>query len=254
MAQLLRQISLLRADDPGTAAGAALQASRRLREACSQREEFALPSRRTAISIDSALTPDECASLVRTSENVGYVAAMVGPAAGTFTLSLPDKRKCSRCVIVSEAAAAELWRRLEAFVPAQLGEWRAVGIHEELRFLRYGPADFFAAHTDGPMVRSVAERSFLSVIIYLSADVEGGETLFYDDFQPTADGAEEMSRATVRPQRGAALVFPHDARHAGGPVARGQKYALRTDVMYAQRTVEGSEERVDTGGSDRRSE
>eukprot|EP00966_Prymnesium_polylepis_P328787 7384548-Prymnesium_polylepis.1 len=110
------------------------------------------------------------------------------------------------------------------------------------------------------MVRSEAERSMLSVIVYLTAADAGGETLFFDEFDPTADSADdEPPRATVRPQLGGALCFAHEARHAGAPVSRGQKYALRTDVMYARRRVpsldkDGAGAAPSETGSDRCSE
>eukprot|EP00966_Prymnesium_polylepis_P234801 5430837-Prymnesium_polylepis.1 len=110
------------------------------------------------------------------------------------------------------------------------------------------------------MVRSEVERSLLSVIVYLTAVDAGGETLFFDEFDPTADDADdEPPRAAVRPQLGSALCFPHEARHAGAPVSRGQKYALRTDVMYARPAPSAVDEDDGAGapgdtGSDRCSE
>ena len=44
--------------------------------------------------------------------------------------------------------------------------------------------------------------------------------------------AQEL-HVTVRPERGMALGFVHLQLHEGAPVVRGQKYVLRTDVMYA---------------------
>ena len=66
----------------------------------------------------------------------------------------------------------------------------------------------------------------MTFMVYLNDDFTGGETKFYLD-----TGAPRLS---VRPERGAALVFVHRQLHEGAPVVEGRKYVLRTDVMYSQ--------------------
>lgn len=61
-------------------------------------------------------------------------------------------------------------------------------------------------------------------MVYLNADVTGGDTKFYDE--------NRKLRFAVRPERGMALVFAHLQLHEGAPVSSGRKYVLRTDVMY----------------------
>eukprot|EP00663_Eupelagonemidae_sp_cell21sb_P007790 gene7790-biopygen8820 len=66
--------------------------------------------------------------------------------------------------------AALLWQRLRGAVPAARYGRRAVGLREELKFLRYGEGDNFAAHLDGPWVRPGTQHtSLLSVNIYRQA-------------------------------------------------------------------------------------
>ena len=57
-------------------------------------------------------------------------------------------------------------------------------------------------------------------MIYLNEDFEGGETAF--------------EHTVVRPRLGSALLFFHAILHEGREVTRGQKYVLRSDVMYAR--------------------
>jgi prolyl 4-hydroxylase len=56
-------------------------------------------------------------------------------------------------------------------------------------------------------------------MVYLNDDFAGGDTEFMDG-------------PSVRPQKGAALLFLHPVLHQGAPVRSGRKYVLRRDVMY----------------------
>lgn len=62
-------------------------------------------------------------------------------------------------------------------------------------------------------------------MVYLNDSAEGGETRF--------------EHATVRPRAGLALVFDHYLPHEGAPVIAGQKYVLRSDVMYSAPRIRG---------------
>jgi len=55
-------------------------------------------------------------------------------------------------------------------------------------------------------------------MIYLNAGAVGGDTKF--------------ENASVTPKAGLALVFDHYVLHEGSRVLEGQKYVLRSDVMY----------------------
>ena len=63
------------------------------------------------------------------------------------------------------------------------------------------------------------KNDFLSFLIYLNDDFQGGETEF-------------RKITTVVPKKGMALVFMHNLRHEGKEVLSGTKYVLRTDIMY----------------------
>ena len=67
-------------------------------------------------------------------------------------------------------------------------------------------------------------RSQTTLMIYLNDTCAGGETSFFHE-----DGDEFLR---VRPQTGMALCFPHHIKHEGCIVTEGQKYVLRTDILY----------------------
>ena len=167
-------------------------------------------------TIAGVLTPEECQTYIDWSEGHGYEPAPVSLAAGAVVR--PDIRNNARVMVDSPARAADVWARISADVPRVLDGRRAIGLNERLRFYRYGPDQRFAPHTDGCHRRPNGDESLLTLMIYLNAGARGGETRF--------------EAATITPVAGLALIFDHYLVHEGARVLEGQKYVLRSDVMY----------------------
>ncbi|OEU20161.1 hypothetical protein FRACYDRAFT_236230 [Fragilariopsis cylindrus CCMP1102] len=109
-------------------------------------------------------------------------------------------------------------------------------------------------------------RSYLTFLIYLNDNFEGGETKFYypvttttttttttstttsnkdnntdNDTPATATATKTQTSLVARgviPKRGSVLVFPQgntaSLLHEGSAVTKGIKYVIRTDVLYQQ--------------------
>ena len=169
-------------------------------------------------------TPLECEAFIVHSEKAGYEDAAITTAQG-FVMN-KDVRDNSRLIEDDQPLADRLWQRARPFVPSPLNGWRAVALNERFRYYRYDRAQQFAPHGDGSFRRANGEESQLTFMVYLNDNYTGGDTKFYSEL-----GA---SRVSVRPERGAALVFAHRQLHEGAPVVQGRKYVLRTDVMYAE--------------------
>ena len=92
------------------------------------------------------------------------------------------------------------------------------GFNERFRYYRYEKQQQFTWHQDGAVRLDSGEESFLTFMIYLNDQFDGGHT--------------EFGWESVRPVEGMALVFPHHLRHQGSVVTGGVKYVLRTDVLY----------------------
>ena len=73
------------------------------------------------------------------------------------------------------------------------------------------------------------EESEFTFMIYLNDGMTGGETRFFSNMEQAFGGRSYLS---VEPKEGMALVFVHAIWHEGAVVESGQKYVLRTDVMY----------------------
>lgn len=182
-------------------------------------------------TVDNFFTPEECEKYIRISEDIGFEDALVSSPQGQVRRT--DIRNNERVMFESEEIAEWLWERAAEFVPSDYDDRPAVGVNELLRFYRYDPGQQFNWHQDFPFERDNGEQSYLTFMVYLNDDFDGGETSFEDSYSD--DSFDEFQ---VVPQQGMALFFEHATHHKGEPVTRGRKYVLRTDVMYAAEDAE----------------
>jgi len=169
--------------------------------------------------VHDLLSAAACAAYIEETEHEEYTDAPVTTAQGPVWM--PSVRNNRRVMLDREDWAEALWASVRTLsLPWEAG-FEPCGLNERLRFYRYDPGQLFALHADGAYVRpGGGERSFYTVMVYLSEGCEGGDTVF-----PDLDVA-------VSPQRGMGLFFRHDLVHEGEVVTAGRKYVLRTDLMY----------------------
>ena len=184
---------------------------------------------RNVFLVENAYTEQECLSLIAESETHAY-----HPAPIAQVLIVPEIRNNTRVMFDDPRLAATILERLRPHLPEQVEPgWHLQGINERIRFYRYDPGERFAWHLDAVFHRTDTEWSWLTLMIYLNDNFEGGATSFYDDSAPGGF-------LRVTPKTGTVLLFRHDEllRHAGEKVTTGRKYVLRTDVMYRLRAFE----------------
>ena len=190
---------------------------------------------RTCFTVDGFLADEECRRLIEISEGCSYEPALVNVGMGR-QIMMSDVRKSGRVILDSPEATEIIWRRLKHLVPPEIvpgvsSKWRAVGLNERLRFLKYSPGDYFAPHSDGRFVQEQGphkgETSYMTVMLYLNEPAKGGETNFLNP-------RDQDEAVSVWPRAGLALVFDNDLLHEGAMLQRGVKYAIRTDVMFAR--------------------
>ncbi|QHT65891.1 oxidoreductase, 2OG-Fe(II) oxygenase [Rhodocytophaga rosea] len=167
-------------------------------------------------TVENFLSKEECEHYISLSEEVGYEIAKVNTESGQRVLT--QVRNNNRVLYNNEALAQLLWEKAKPFIPEKIGNSTAIGFNELFRFYRYEPGQQFRGHFDQSYIRNAEEVSFVTFMIYLNDDFEGGETTFQDFW--------------IEPKQGMALIFFHDLYHSGREVSRGIKYVLRTDVMY----------------------
>jgi len=181
------------------------------------------------------LSAQECDQFVAISETLGYH--------DDAPVSLPRSVRHNNNVnwIVDESVDGIIWDRCkDMFEASSMNGQLPLGLNARFRFYRYGVGDFFNPHTDGawPGSRVIDGRlaadaygdriSQMTFLIFLSDGYEGGRTVFQT-------GSETV--AAVQTPKGAVLVFPHGMHpqhcvHAGEEITKGQKYVIRTDVLY----------------------
>ncbi|KAJ7594886.1 oxidoreductase domain-containing protein [Mycena floridula] len=108
-----------------------------------------------------------------------------------------------------------------------------VRMNERLRFLRYHPGDFFAAHCDGSYITpDMKQETFYTVQLYLPSSVDGPSEL------PVGGTTRFLSYngraySDVEPIPGRVLVFQHDKLlHTGEIVIKGTKCTVRSDILF----------------------
>jgi hypothetical protein len=128
-------------------------------------------------------------------------------------------------------------------------EWSPVGCVDRLRFYKYQKNEEYPEHMDGSYSRTVTsndgsqqsykQHSFLTLLIYLNDEFQGGETRFYPDKQHCRflrDIENKQAVHVIQPKQGMALINIHNVLHEGSKVQSGIKYVLRTDIVYQKAT------------------
>lgn len=178
-----------------------------------------------AFVLDNVVTEEECRHLIAETERRGYIAALINVGGGRQEL-MTDVRNNTRCIVDSVPDAAEIYRRIEQWLPKTMDRRKILSVNERLRFLRYDPGERFLPHFDGCYERPNGERSYVTIQIYLNEGFEGGTTRFLN---PAHGGSDFVDYV---PKTGSVLVFEHHLLHEGAELVKGRKYTIRSDIMY----------------------
>jgi len=169
-------------------------------------------------TIEEGVTQEHCRELIQMAEGLGFVEAPIGTMAHTMTLK--GIRNNARIIWDNPAFAKRFWELLAPYsLPSYFGA-KPIGVNERFRLYRYRVGEKFDWHADGAFRRDNGEQSVYTVLLYLSDDFEGGETLF--------------KNTKVIPKEGSICIFEHKKLHKGAEVRKGVKYVLRTDVMVSK--------------------
>ena len=151
-------------------------------------------------------------------------------------------RNNDRFVIDDDALADQLFQKVKPYlpttieinnaIPAENGIWQLKELNTRLRFCKYSANQYFHRHLDGIHYRSETVQSKLTFMIYLNSATEfkGGRTLFFK----TKETSEIW--ASYIPKQGDLIVFDHNVWHEGEVLSEGEKFVLRSDILYARTT------------------
>ena len=160
--------------------------------------------------VENFVTPEKCQEWIDFAEKVGFSDKKIISGIRT-SATIDDSEK-----------SLHLWQCAKKYLPERINENVAIGLNERLRFYRYDSAQKFAWHIDSSVMLSEKRLSFLTFLIYLNDDYQGGETMFRDS-----------NKTTIFPKVGMMLAFKHEIPHEGAEILSGRKYILRSDVMFS---------------------
>ena len=130
-----------------------------------------------------------------------------------------------------------IWKLLRENIPQEYGGRKLVGPHYKTFYLlRYGPGQKFEQHRDGHSTDSKGNKSFLTCLVYLNSDCEGGQTRFFAEPEHGIEFAPGVvhndGHTDIHPTEGTMALMRHYILHQACPVTSGVKYAIRFNILY----------------------
>jgi len=159
-------------------------------------------------------------------------------------------RNNERQILDSEALSIQLFEEIKKYIPAEIsiegiskeehGTWQLDSLNPRIRICRYLPNQYFNKHLDGIHYASEIKQSKLTFMIYLNGneEFEGGRTLFFNSMK------DDTVISSYTPEKGDLIIFDHNLWHSGEQVITGEKYILRSDIMYTK--IAGKESAKDS--------
>jgi hypothetical protein len=217
-------------------------------------------------TIDHVLDQKTCKSIIDHCNQKGWNKS--SPSGGGHgRTGKEDARTNEFCVFHDEQLAEKLWDEVNGHLDdnlAYLGdnvyfnqkkgcEWTPEFIYDKMRIYKYEPGDEFPEHIDYKMKRDsyknsvkITDQSFLTLLVYLNDDFEGGETGYWPDHtgihcrflrDEEKQGKAKEHQVVIKPYVGQAVVQDQNILHEGLPTTKGTKYILRTDVIHRRKST-----------------
>jgi hypothetical protein len=165
--------------------------------------------------LPALFSPEECATLIRWSEEQGYVEQR-----GEEELP-PSSARCES----AEPLPAFVWARLAEGIEASVAGDVAERFSRAPVVYRFDPGQRLPPTAGTLPERVGAIGSRWCVVVYLNEGFTGGETCCYPYEGPVR----------VAPRRGAALVFPAFLTSEELPVQAGRKSILRAEILLRKK-------------------
>ncbi|KAF2070499.1 hypothetical protein CYY_008182 [Polysphondylium violaceum] len=202
---------------------------------------------KVAFVLDNVLSKSECLYLINRGNELGFHQV---PGYNQ------KYRSQDRILVNSVSLSIVVYKRILPFIPnhistnegtnssyasnylaAPKGEWDINSCNDLWRLCKYGPGGKFLSHYDGIYVKDTYNRSFFTFMIYLNDVPVSGATRFLDKNCDTA-------KVKIQPKAGSVLVFQHDIWHDGEILNDGEKYIIRSDIMYCKRDDKRDEDSI----------
>ncbi|KAJ3054522.1 hypothetical protein HK097_001597 [Rhizophlyctis rosea] len=224
-----------------------------------------------AYLVHNVLTAEECKALVRFIDSTPHLDPMFDRDSTTEGVSTRFVSS-NRAVIRSPDLASFIWSRLLPVLesydnqirdgidlssiegdPFMVGNsyrmhgsiWKPSGLNDVWRMARYDAGGHFGPHRDGVLHIGVNCRSMKTMMIYLNGDEEGkefkgGTTNFIEEQEMFEDergkirARDDTILHRVHPRQGTCIIFNHALLHEGSALLEGQKYILRSEILFSR--------------------
>lgn len=223
-----------------------------------------------AIVIGNLFDDEECDKLVQFID--GRDPTIATDNAEGLNLMVPanskrEYRNCLRLCARNQEVADEIHRRVLPILsclgeqdklcsPANAAEflqgglgmkgmWRVDSVNPFFRLCKYHEEGHFGPHSDADyIVDPFTHRSLKTLMIYLNDSYDGGETHFchshdmhFDEAHRIYCAPAESIHTSWKPRKGDCILFDHPLLHEGARVRNGEKYIMRSEVMYRKDAV-----------------
>lgn len=203
--------------------------------------------------IDIFPNKNECCLLIKSAFDENFCKQLIAEKINSFKAASThyptSYRNNERQVVDNEILSAILFEKIEKYIPDKIevtgisedehGTWKLESLNSRIRFCKYGENQYFNKHLDGVHFISKDKQSKLTFMIYLNGNEEfdGGRTLFFNS------KVDNKVIGSYEPAQGDLMIFDHNFWHSGETVRSGNKYILRSDIIYKKMNkVEGDED------------
>nr|WP_321222912.1 2OG-Fe(II) oxygenase [uncultured Psychroserpens sp.] len=186
----------------------------------------------TCFVIPALLSKKECAELLDTRIKNSFKKAISNYP--TYY------RNNERFVMDNDDLAKKLFEKVKPYIPETIkinstiqsenGVWLLKELNNRLRYCKYSANQYFHRHLDGVHYRNETTQSKLTFMIYLNSATEfkGGRTLFFKTKE-----TDEIWASYI-PKQGDLIIFDHNIWHEGETLTQGEKFVLRSDILYSK--------------------
>eukprot|EP01041_Mallomonas_annulata_P004188 gene4188-8326_t len=175
----------------------------------------------------NVFTVEECNEIIKQSEGLGFEdLGHIYPK---------SYRKNDRVIIEDKTFVSAWYDRMRIHIEQYVDEYKIgkddmgefEGMNSRLRLCKYGHAGVFQRHRDAHVAFSNVYSHF-TVMAYLNSidQSQGGATRFF------SSATEDSVKASVQPECGLVVIFPHKLFHDGELCLAKEKYVMRSDLLF----------------------
>ena len=218
-------------------------------------------------TLDGAISTTECKAIIDRANTKGWNTS--SPSGGGHgRTGKEDPRTNKFCVFHDTEISERLYDTVRSSLPPDLtfigqnvyfhsvtkgAEWTPKFAYDKLRVYKYEVGDSFPEHIDYKVKRTIfrdgreyIQQSFLSLLVYLNEDFEGGQTGYWPDhngihcrFLRAEEklGSKKSHQIMIKPKTGMMVVQDQNILHEGLPTLKGNKYILRTDIIHEREAI-----------------